>query len=335
MEHAYGDPARGPSYEYTNVFTPLRHLYETVELFDFVSIARSEGVAAMNQRLIAEVQAKRPDVVVFCLFQEEFDPEALKRVRELSKTMVIYLDDNWRVEYSRRWAQHFDLYASADIDGVRKFADAGLPHAYFFPFGCDPRVYRPLGLPKVYDVSFVGSFHPRRQWEIRQLEKAGLKVHTAGFGWPNGPASHEEMIRIFNQSRINLNLSNSRTLDARYVISSLRAFKDAIRSVKTVEQLKARHFELNGCRAFQLSQYTEGLERVYRIGEEIAIFTSPDDLVDKVRYFLAHGDRAEAIAEAGYRRTLADHTIERYFSGAFERLGVLHSQPPQLQPDLG
>lgn len=322
MKHPYGDATRGLSYEYTNIYGPLSRLGRDVAFFDFMTEVQTHGKAGMNQALVERVRSTRPDAVVFCLYQEEFDPAALAAVREVAKTMVVYLDDNWRVEYSRRWAPHFDLYATADIDGVQKFADAGLPNAYFFPFGCDHHVFVRRDLPKIYDVSFVGSMHPRRRWEVGLLAKAGFKVYTAGYGWPSGPASHEEMIRVFQQSRINLNLSNSASWDVRYMISSPRALRNTLRSPKTIEQLKARHFEISGCGGFQLSQYAEGLERVYGIGTEIAIFNSPDDLLEKVRYFLAHPERAEAIAEAGYRRTMAEHTCERYFLGAFARLGL-------------
>jgi spore maturation protein CgeB len=322
MRYHYGEENRGLSYEYFNFYEPLARRFKNVEFFDFLGIYNSSGKTAMNQALLQAVDEFRPEVVTFSLYREEFDPEALAAIRRKAKTVVIFLDDIWRVEHSRRWARQFDAYTTSDIDGVRKFADAGLPDAVFFPFGCDPATYRKLDLPLKYDVSFVGLAHPRRTWLMKRLRKRGIDVFVAGSGWPTGPIDQAEMIRVFNQSRINLNLSNSTTWDLRYLVSSLRAIKYQLTSQKSVEQLKARHLEISGCGGFQLSQYAEGLERIYRIGEEIAIFTTPEELEEKVAYYLEHPERRDAIALAGYRRTLSEHTTESYFKRIFEKLGV-------------
>jgi spore maturation protein CgeB len=130
------------------------------------------------------------------------------------------------------------------------------------------------------------------------------------------------MVTIFNQSRINLNMSNSASWDIRYLLSSPRAILNRIRSPKSVEQLKARHFEINGCGAFQLSYYVEGLERQYAIGDEIGVYLDPDDLLNKVKFYLANEALRESIAEAGYRRTLANHTFRSRFESVFAQMGL-------------
>ena len=126
------------------------------------------------------------------------------------------------------------------------------------------------------------------------------------------------MIGIFNQSKINLNLSNSSSWDLRYLLSSYGAIRDTINSQKNSEQMKARHFEINGCGAFQLSYYVEGLEHNYEIGKEIAIYTNPTELVEKVKYFLSNNEERERVAEAGYQRTMKEHTFEKRFTHVFK-----------------
>jgi spore maturation protein CgeB len=130
------------------------------------------------------------------------------------------------------------------------------------------------------------------------------------------------MVALFNESRVNLNMSNSASWDARYLVSSPRALLNRMRSPKTVEQLKARHFEINGCGAFQLSYYVEGLERHYEIGREVAVYLDPDDLVQKVALYLADEVLRKSIAEAGHTRTVTDHTFEVRFRHVFGRMGL-------------
>ena len=42
--------------------------------------------------------------------------------------------------------------------------------------------------------------------------------------------------------------------------------------------------------------------------EEVVTYDSPSELVEKVRHYVAHPDERRAIAAAGQRRTLAEHT---------------------------
>jgi spore maturation protein CgeB len=239
-----------------------------------------------------------------------------------TRTLCFFHDDTWRVEFSQFWARHFDFFTTPDIYGVKKYMALGFSNAIDFPFGCNETLYRKMQTEKKYDVSFVGAWHPYREWLIKRLRQAGISVHAAGYRWPGGIVEHEEMVEIFNQSRINLNMSNSASWDARYLTSSPRALLNRIRSPKSVEQLKARHFEINGCGAFQLSYYVEGLERYYAIGEEIGIYLDPDDLLNKVKYYLANEVLRKNIAETGYRRTLVDHTFRSRFESVFARMGL-------------
>ena len=134
--------------------------------------------------------------------------------------------------------------------------------------------------------------------------------------------SHGDMVRLFNESKISLNLSNSASWDARYLASSPRALINRVRSPKTIEQIKARHFEINGCGGFQLSYYVEGLEHYYDIGNEIGIYADVDDLIGKIRLYLKDESLRDAVARAGYQRTLAEHTFSRRFRSVFQRMGI-------------
>ena len=105
------------------------------------------------------------------------------------------------------------------------------------------------------------------------------------------------------------------------MLSSPHALFKRIRSNKNSEQLKARHFEIAATGTMQLSYYVEGLEQYYEIGKEIAIFLDPDDLVDKVRFYLADDFLREQIALRGLQRTLEEHTYFERFQKLFAQMG--------------
>lgn len=324
MEYDYGDPNRGRSYEYYNFYKSLKDIGHEVILFDFLAEFKRLGKTEMNKKLLAVVQSLKPDLAMFSLYTDQFDPTTVSQLRQYTRTLCFFHDDTWRVDFSQFWARHFDFFTTPDVYGERKYAVMGLNNAIYFPFGCNEKLYCQTGVPKKYDVSFVGAWHPYREWLIQYLRKAGFTVHALGYRWPGGMVPHEQMVALFNESRINLNMSNSASWDTRYLLSSPRALINRIRSPKTVEQLKARHFEINGCGAFQLSYYVEGLERHYEIGAEIGVYLDPDDLVQKVKFYLADEALREAVAEAGYLRTMKDHTFKNRFNHVFKRMGLPH-----------
>jgi spore maturation protein CgeB len=323
MLHTYGDPKREYSYEYFNFYQSLKQMGHEVELFDYMGEMHAHGREGMNQRLLARAREWQPAVTVFSLYTDQFIPEVVSALRAHTKTFCFFHDDTWRVDYSRYWARHFDFFSTPDMRGELKYREIGLPNAIYFPFGCNEQIFRKLDVPKKYDVSFVGGWHPYREWLIERIRKAGISVEVAGFRWPTGEVDQEAMVRLFNESRINLNLSNSASWDARYLASSPRALINRVRSDKNIEQMKARIFEVNGCGAFQLSYYVEGLANCYEIDREMGVYADADDLVEKVRFYLAHPELREAIADAGYKRTLREHTFALRFQAVFQRLGLL------------
>jgi spore maturation protein CgeB len=173
------------------------------------------------------------------------------------------------------------------------------------------------------------------------------------------------MIRVFNQSRINLNLSNASVASTGFLArakgpisstasrvlsavpggsfvkkvgkgllcagSAERATCENCAETSTViDQIKGRNFEVPGCGGFMLTGMADNIEEYYRIGEEVACFESPGDLVEKIGFYLADEERRNAVALAGYRRTLEEHTYAHRFSRIFETMGL--PGPPVDQP---
>jgi spore maturation protein CgeB len=168
------------------------------------------------------------------------------------------------------------------------------------------------------------------------------------------------MIRVFNQSRVNLNLSNASTPSltpisreknmARRLPSHSLNFVPFGSQLKTMgkrwlstrhsatveytpdrsnadgalypDQIKGRNFEIPGCGGFLLTGRADNLDDYYEVGKEIVCFESTQDLIEKVRHHLHDEGERAAIAQAGYQRTLREHTYAHRFSEIFQRLGL-------------
>ncbi len=109
------------------------------------------------------------------------------------------------------------------------------------------------------------------------------KIHSHGT-----VDSLNEMPIVFNESRINLNIT--------------------MRPIAT--GLSLRLYDVCGCGGFLLTNWQDELPELYEPGVEVETFSSKDEMIDKVRYYLAHDDERAAIAKRGYERTKAEHTYE-------------------------
>jgi spore maturation protein CgeB len=115
--------------------------------------------------------------------------------------------------------------------------------------------------------------------------------------------AYEDLIKMYSRSKISLGFST--TGYARY------------RDRHKIRQVHLRDFEAPMSGAFYFVEHQEELEEFYEPGREIITYGSREELLEKVRYYLAHDDERERIRLAGYERAQRDHTWERRFDQLF------------------
>jgi spore maturation protein CgeB len=327
MRWDYGDPARGLSFEETNFRSALEGMGHEVVAFDFMEREREAGREQMRAELVEVADQTRPDVVFSCLFTDQLDPATIERARSAAGAPAInwFADDHWRFDtFTRFYAPAFDFSVTTDEGSLAKYRALGYDKAILSQWACNRYAYTKVSDEIEHDVTFVGQPHGNRRDTIERLERAGISVECWGFGWPSGRLEHDEMVRVFSTSRINLNLSNSSTPERP---DTLRGRVGALlgRGPKIEprpNQIKGRTFEVPGCGGFELTDRVPYLERYFEPGREIAVYESDDELVEQVQYWLSHEDERRAVAEAGYQRVLREHTYDHRFAAIFEAAGL-------------
>jgi len=98
--------------------------------------------------------------------------------------------------------------------------------------------------------------------------------------------THTQMPIVFNKSTINLNPTSK-----------------PIRS-----GIPLRIFDLLACGGFVLSNYQSDLLNDFVPGEELDIYSSLEELEEKIEYYLAHADICREIAYNGYEKVKKHHT---------------------------
>ena len=319
MQWDYGDKSRGVSMEKTYFHDNLRKLAANVEPFWYDEYLND--LPRLQKLVLEKAAAYGPDLIYFMPSEHQFSVETLDLLKKRWPTCVWFGDDTWRFDsYSSKLAPHFSFVATTDPYSVEKYRKLGVePILTQLGAQLSAGDLGPLP-PPVYDheVSFVGGRNNIRAWFISRLEKLGIEVKCFGAGWPAGKVSFADMDLIFRKSRINLNLSNSLNHDIRFVFGGPRNFATYLRSTKFAEQIKARNFEIPLAGGFQLTNYVAGLERYLKVGEEVAVFATPEECAQQIRYYLGNEAERLAILSAGTKRAERELT---YLSRLQEMLG--------------
>jgi len=320
LKDDYGIPDRGESYESKYFYQSLKEIFSETRLFDFGPYLHRYTDLQRDIRKCADEY--KPDIIFFVLYQENFSIETLDYLKSKAVTVNWFCDDQWRFDdFSSKFCSHFSWVITTDHFSIDRYHKLGYRNAILSQWATnDVLEATPAKIDYKYDVSFIGAMNPSRKWMINELQKKGINVHAFGSQWPNGRVSFDEMNDIFIHSKINLNMSNSKTYDIRFVLSSYANLREYLRTDKTREQIKGRHFEIPAQRGFQLTNYASFLEQYLTLGTEVAVYNTIADLPDMIKYYLQNDSIREAIAQSGYERTKRQHRYSNRFIEIFNKI---------------
>ncbi len=195
----------------------------------------------------------------------------------------------------------YDLIVSSLPNLVGYFRSKGVP-SELHAFGFEPGVLKKLGESnKDISVSFVGSLSWDHESRIRLLEHLCDRLHVQVWGQGveglNGKSAIRrnymgrawgiEMYRVLRRSRITLN----------HHIGMAEAYANNMRL-----------FEATGVGSLLVTDWKENLPEMFDPGKEVVTYRSPEECAEMIEYYLDHEEEREAIARAGQRRTLREHT---------------------------
>lgn len=255
-----------------------------------------------------------PDLLITQTWGCLVEPEMFSRIHNAFGTVIINIamDDRhqyWGSKVNGEWDGTFPLIpylgltltaAPEAVDWYRKEGGAAL----FFPEASDPEIFHPMpDLPKIHDVSFVGSRYGIREKVVTALRAAGIQVTAYGSGWDNGRIANEDVPRLFAQSKIVLGVS-------------------AIGHCPDFVGLKLRDFDAPMSGSCYLTQDNADLYNLYDVGREIITYRNIEQCVAEAKRLLLNDVERETIAHAGRVQALAEHTWDQRFATLLEFMKI-------------
>jgi spore maturation protein CgeB len=317
-------------------FIPFNHdpyvdpgLYVRAQLLDNLYFAEHEGLLRMYRDMEALAARSNADVLLVDN-GAPYHPDYLRRLplykilRTSDGPMVAYERDIPYVHAYDHVLYHSPAY-SRDIGMAEKLAYCGAKRADFWPLAlfdaaCDPDATEEtlFARERDIDVVFVGALHPNKMPLLATVKKAfGRRCILRGltslkknayfnvrYGWPGWirPLPFQAYVPLYQRAKIGFNVHNR----GDYTVGSFRLF------------------DLPGNGVMQISDGGPYLDAFFTVGDEIATYRDADDLVDRIRYYLAHDDERLRIARNAYRRVMADHRIRHrlHEAAALARAGI-------------
>lgn len=275
-----------------------------------VDTLQSEYVEMLSKVLLESLK-ERPVDILICLAQAPITPKALADIRAQGVVTVMwFVEDCSRFRAWESLARHFDyMFIIQKGEYPKMVSQAGAGYVGYLPTACDPTVHRPLNLDDNErrrwgsDISFVGAGYNNRRQTFAKL--AGRDFKIWGTEWPavrpflqlvqDGARriAPEEYTKIFNATKVNLNLHSSTERDG------VDPHGDFV---------NPRTFELAASGAFQLVDYRSLLPELFNLGVELDVFSTTKEMEEKIDYYLDHPEERTKFAEQARKRVLSEHT---------------------------
>ncbi len=283
------------------------------------------GDISLMDTLVAQIQKIRPTVLYLHCFSLA-TPEFISKIRQYTKLIVGQIASPVPENCNPKL---LDLIFTSFPHFVPRFRALGIP-SYYQPLGFDKRVWETLqqhDIKQDVPLTFVGGISTlhRKGYNLLETISQQVPLNIWGYGAEALPENSNlkrrhhgevwglDMFATLKRSKITLN----RHID-----------------VAENNANNMRLFEATGCGALLITDEKDNLSDLFETGKEIVTYSSPEEAIEKIRYYNDHPDEASKIAKAGQERTFNDHSYEKRMEQTAEILArhLKYQTEPLVSP---
>ena len=249
--------------------------------------------------LLAQVEAYKPDV----LYVQNIAWLPQSVLRQAKEHACLVVGQHATTLPQPETCCGYDLILSFPPNIVAQLRHQNIPCEYFrsgFESGILQHLTRN---PTPWSVVHVGGYGPIHNERNVLLEAVARQVPVDFWGYgvenltPDSPIRHRYHGEAWGLDMYQIR-HNSRIVLTGHISSVAGRFAGNMTL-----------YEATGVGACLVTDMKDNLSQLFEPGREIVAYTSAEDCVEKVRYFLEHEDERAAIAQAGQQRTLREYTF--------------------------
>ncbi len=268
----------------------------------------------------------------FAFDGEEMESALCKRLGLIcGRSIAWYVEDPYELPVNKRNSPLFDLVFTNDISSVNEYGAKGR----HLPLAACPELH----LHKVnegghrYDLFFAGTAWPNRVRLLKAIEKnvadiklklalptnehlpaIDLKCLPSTYSWRT---ANTEFARFSNHSAVVL------LLHRQFTASGGRA-ESATPGPRLFEVAMAGGFQI-------VDREIPGVSDYLLEGQDFAAFSSSEECIEKIKYYLINSNERIKIARSAQARILSRHTYAHRISYIFEQLEKLPTNKDPLK----
>lgn len=308
---------------------------------------RGSIVNTINESVLAAAREFLPQMV-WADKQQFLRPETIEALRKTGARLVHFTPDpyftlSWkRTRLMDQAIGAFDMLVYCKSYERREYEALGKPSVYM-PLGYCDEMHRPLPSDETRwncAVGFVGGWEPRRERMLHTAIAAGIELKIWGKYWDflrDGkwtPRRHivlrqmtgdaNEPVRIHRD----LALGSAWQGEEIYGDDYTRALSGAkiglgFLRMSCPDQHTTRTFEIPACNSMLLADRTNEHLEFFEEGKEADFFSSEDELLDKIKFYVANETVRSRVAAAGYRRCITGrYAYMHRMKSALDQIGA-------------
>ena len=233
-------------------------------------------------------------------------PETVEFLKRNNALIIHYTPDPAIVFHkTRHFADSipkYDVLITTKKYEIEKYKEYGAKNVIFVHQGYDPNIFKPYEVERELarklesDVCFVGHTEPHYYYRLKAVSHVVNNLAVWGEQWPRKTLFHPWLKKAYRGGGI-WHIEYAKAICcAKIGLGFL--------SKLAPEQSTTRTFEIPACGTFLLAERTNEHLELFEEGKEAEFFSSDEELIDKVKYYLAHDDERKQIAAAGRARCI-------------------------------
>lgn len=248
-----------------------------------------------------------------------FTFKEVQEIKKISKSKIVLWFPDAVSNFGRAYfmTADYDYLFLKDPFIVRRLRDYyDFKNVFYLPEAFNSELHRVDNFSdkdeQIYgcDVAVVANLHSFRVPILEKLIQSDYKIKIYGSPPPFYVKVSKKLLSYYANKYL---VYEEKAKAWRYARISLNTIHPA-----EIEGINVRVFEIVGSGGFLLTAYRKALEELFDIGEEIEVFYSYKDMLNKIDYYLKNPIKREEIRRKGQERAIKDHTYEKRLNEMFE-----------------
>jgi glycosyltransferase involved in cell wall biosynthesis len=243
--------------------------------------------------------------------------ETLKKLASRGVKTINYYPD-FRFSYTgvdQATFRHYSTFITTKSFQVQTLKEMlGEGKVRFLHHGYSSDVHYPpekelLDETQVPDVLYIGTYTSHKEILFAQVKRACPEIRFVIYGNGWNPDKCDEVLKtsivnrpIFGANFAQLANASKINLAIHMGVADDTGWQDLV---------STRSFELPACGGFMLHIDNSEIRQLFEVGEEIDVFSSVDDLCEKIRFYLKNESLRKKMAHKAYKRCVPTYSYDQ------------------------